>query len=111
MRLALVVAASLAAGTAFAQQAPGEALFKKANCQVCHGAERKGGGLAPPLLELRKNWTAEKLAQYLGDPYKVSKGDARLEELEQRYPAVMPPYGAPEADRKALAAWLLESGK
>jgi cytochrome c2 len=111
MKLAIVVAATLAAGSALAQQAPGETLFKKANCQVCHGAERKGSTLAPPLLGLSKSWDADRLAAYLADPYKVSKGDARLEELEKKFPAVMPPYGAPEGDRKALAAWLLEAGK
>lgn len=111
MKLALVVAAALAAGAACAQQATGEALFKKANCQVCHGAERKGSTLAPPLLGLSKRWEADRLAAYLADPYKVSRGDARLEELEKRFPAVMPPYGAPDADRKVLAAWLLEAGK
>lgn len=111
MKLAIVVAAVLAAGAVSAQQATGEALYRKANCQVCHGAERKGSTLAPPLLGLAKSWDTDRLAAYLADPYKVSKGDARLEELEKKFPAVMPPYGAPEADRKALAGWLIEAGK
>jgi mono/diheme cytochrome c family protein len=50
MRIALVLAASLCAGAAFAQDAPkgsaerGKKLFAELNCYSCHGTHAQGGG-------------------------------------------------------------------
>ncbi len=50
MRIALVLAASLCAGAAFAQDAPkgsaerGKKLFAELNCISCHGTHAQGGG-------------------------------------------------------------------
>jgi len=50
MRVALVLAASLCAGAAFAQDAPkgsverGKKLFAELNCISCHGTHAQGGG-------------------------------------------------------------------
>jgi len=50
MRIALVLAASLCAGAAFAQDAPkgsaerGKKLFTELNCYSCHGTHGQGGG-------------------------------------------------------------------
>lgn len=50
MRIALVLAASLCAGAAFAQDAPkgaserGKKLFTELNCISCHGTHAQGGG-------------------------------------------------------------------
>jgi mono/diheme cytochrome c family protein len=50
MRIALVLAASLCAGAAFAQDAPkgsaerGKKLFVELNCNSCHGTHGQGGG-------------------------------------------------------------------
>ena len=111
MRLGLVAGSLLACGAAVAPQASGETLFRKANCHTCHGVERKGNAVAPPLLDLGRSWDADRLAAYLRDPFAASKGDPRLQELQKRFPAVMPPYGGSETDRRVLAAWLLEAGR
>lgn len=89
--------------------AAGAALYEKGLCNVCHGDDRKGNENAPPLLGLRANWDEERLAAYLKDPAKTRAADPRVAALAKRYTTMeMPPWEAPEAERRALAAWLLE---
>jgi cytochrome c553 len=113
-------AAALAAIPIFAQAprgkptpaeraALGAALYEKGLCNVCHGDDRKGNENAPPLLGLRANWDEERLAAYLKDPAKARANDPRVAKLAERYPTIeMPPWEAPESERRGLAAWLLE---
>lgn len=87
----------------------GAALYEKGLCNVCHGDDRKGNENAPPLLGLRANWDEERLAEYFKDPAKTRAADPRVAALAERYATIeMPPWEAPESERRALAAWLLE---
>lgn len=87
----------------------GAALYGKGLCNVCHGDDRKGNENAPPLLGLKEHWDEERLAAYLKDPAKARANDPRLSNLAERYATMeMPPWEAPESERRALAAWLLE---
>jgi mono/diheme cytochrome c family protein len=118
--LAAAALASLAAFAVLAQAprgkptpaertAVGAALYEKGLCNVCHGDDRKGNENAPPLLGLRANWDEERLAAYLKDPAKTRSTDPRVAALAERYATMeMPPWEAPESERRALAAWLLE---
>ena len=85
-----------------------ESLYRSWGCSICHGTDRRGGKNAPPLTKLDSSWSAETLADYLKDPARWRESDARIRKLVQRYPKLtMPPSDHPEAERRALAAWLL----
>lgn len=109
LSVAAIAGALLLAGPSVAQ-APlrGEGLYKKGLCAVCHGEDRKGTKNAPALLDLKRHWKADALADYLADPAKARAEDPRLAELAKRYPTlVMPPWKATESERRILAEWLL----
>jgi quinoprotein glucose dehydrogenase len=46
-------------------QMTGENIYK-ANCQMCHGADRKGSGLAPSLTEVTSRLSADEIKQLVG---------------------------------------------
>lgn len=88
--------------------ATGPLLYEKGLCNVCHGDDRRGNENAPTLDNLGRNWDEESLAGYLKDPAKARATNPRIRELAERYGSLeMPPWSAPEAERRALAAWLL----
>ncbi len=88
----------------------GAAFYEEWGCGLCHGEQREGGELAPPLPALGQRWTEDAMTEYLLDPAAARDGNARLGELDQRYPdAEMPGFDFPEEDRRALAAWLLHT--
>ena len=56
-----------------------------------------------------QDWTALALAEYLRDPEASIESNPRLKSISGRYQgAQMPPFDYPLADRKALAAWLID---
>ena len=64
------------------------------------------GGDAPPPKETE--WDVETLAGYLLEPERFRAENPRIRELQGFYPeATMPEFDYPEAERRALAAWLL----
>jgi mono/diheme cytochrome c family protein len=85
-----------------------ESLYASWGCAICHGSDRRGGKNAPSLAKLDSSWSVETLADYLKDPARWRASDARIGKLARRYPKLtMPPTDRPEADRRAVAAWLL----
>src|SRR5262245_14302313 len=86
----------------------GQGLYDRGLCPVCHGPDRKGTKSAPPLLELSGSWTAESPAAYLKSPAAMLETVPRLRDLKKKYPSLtMPAYEKSDADRIALASWLL----
>jgi cytochrome c2 len=63
--------------------------------------------MAPPLTELEQHWDRAGLAAYLENPRAHIEKDARLAALKQRYGTEMPALTLPEADRLAVADYLL----
>jgi cytochrome c553 len=89
--------------------AAAEALFRDWACGICHGDDRLGTEMAPPLIGLAEHWTVASLAEYLLDPQAVQERDPRLKAMQREYPGmIMPSYDHPEDERRALATWLLQ---
>jgi cytochrome c553 len=98
-----------AGGRAAAAAQVGPALYEKGLCNVCHGDDRKGNENAPPLVNLKENWDEDSLTAYLKDPARVRAANPRMAKLAETYDTLeMPPWEAPEPERRALAAWLLQ---
>ena len=109
---ALALAAALAAcSPAASPNEPGSQrgseLYATMGCLACHGASGAGGSMAPPLTELEQHWDRAGLAAYLENPRAHIEKDARLAALKQRYGTEMPALTLPEADRLAVADYLL----
>jgi mono/diheme cytochrome c family protein len=85
----------------------GSEIYATMGCLVCHGANGAGSTTAPPLTDLAQHWDRAGLAAYLEDPRSYIEKDARLAALKQRFGTEMPALGLPEADRLALADYLL----
>jgi len=87
---------------------PGRKIFVSQNCGLCHGADARGGDAAPALRNLRAEYTAGKLIEYLRDPAEYILRDPRLSARQEMYPASMPRYGHLGDDQlNALALYLL----
>jgi mono/diheme cytochrome c family protein len=99
--------APAAASGAGEDGARGRALFASWNCDACHGESRQGTPFGPPLRGLRAHWDEGTLAAFLADPEAERRRDGRLAASVARFPAPMPPFPRPEAERRAIAAWLL----
>lgn len=111
--LAIVLAAGAAAcGTSTdAGREPildAPAAYHKRTCYRCHGRDREGTEIGPPLHGLAEHWDVDRLAAYIADPESFRKDDPRLEQLVDDYRGkVMKGYKLAESERKALATWLL----
>ncbi len=88
--------------------AAGQALYVKANCAMCHGDDRAGKALGPPLLALQQHWTADKMVAYFQDPQGYAANDARLAEQKKQFSMKMPPPSLSADELQILAQWLLE---
>ncbi len=83
-------------------------LYRQARCDRCHGADRQGSAMAPPLLQLGQFWSEDGLTAYLADPTGSEENAARLETLTARYRLVMPSFKVlSEEERRALAQYLI----
>ena len=81
-------------GSAVSAQADGTgpmALITKTGCVTCHGADLKGGNMAPGLYNLTKYWERDGLINYLRNPSSYS-GDDRFKEYKEQYNVIMPAY-------------------
>lgn len=85
------------------------AAYAQAKCNGCHGAEGGGGMLGPTLQGIADYWTAEELAEFIGNPAPFVDERPRLREmLEIDYKMPMTPNATlTEAERRALAEWVL----
>jgi mono/diheme cytochrome c family protein len=88
-------------------RAAGKRLFASQGCMACHMTRGEGSMMGPPLRGLAANWTREKLASYMADPEGYSSNDERLKSIKARFKTPMAPVKAPEADRLALADYVL----
>lgn len=83
--------------------------YTQAKCNGCHGAEGGGGMLGPTLQGIAEHWTAQELAEFIGDPAPFVSERPRLREmLELDYKMPMTANASLTADeRRALAEWVL----
>jgi cytochrome c553 len=86
----------------------GAEVYKSASCSMCHGAERAGTDMAPPLVKLSEYWVPETLERYLLDPEGYAATDERLRDQAKQYSMKMPPWSESEEEMAALINWLLE---
>ena len=63
--------------------------------------------LAPPIRGLGQHWKPDDLAEFLKEPKAWLEKDARLAETARTYRSPMPPTFGTDAERLALAQWLL----
>ena len=85
-----------------------ETIYAEQDCAMCHGEDRAGTELAPPLRELGTYWDADKLVRYLEDPLAFQEEEPSFREKREQYELEMPAYGhVPVEQRRALATWLL----
>lgn len=103
----LVAAACSKGGPGDSKSAPGEKLYFEKGCTACHGARGEGTFMGPQLRQLGAHWKRDDLARFLLDPSPAARADARLSELMKRYRMPMAPIAASEAERLAIADWVL----
>jgi mono/diheme cytochrome c family protein len=110
--LVVVVAAVAACGRSVvvdpATREAGAKVYRSESCAGCHGEERGGGRLAPPLRRLARHWDEEELVRFLRDPTAFAADDGRIREMAARFPSKMPPAGTSDPEKlRALALFLL----
>jgi mono/diheme cytochrome c family protein len=84
-----------------------EKLYRSKNCITCHGQDLGGTMLAPSIRGLGVHWKPDDLAAFLKEPKAWLEKDARLAETARAYRSPMPPTFGTDAERLALAQWLL----
>lgn len=89
------------------KSASGERLYFEKGCTACHGARGEGTFMGPALRQLGAHWKREELGRFLLDPGALARTDPRLSELLKRYRTPMAPIAASEAERLAIADWVL----
>jgi cytochrome c2 len=86
----------------------GRQIFLALSCPTCHGHDRSGTNIGPPILKLRNHWTEERLVQFLRDPASFKQADTRLRQISERYRTDMPSAILGDNTKlKALVAFLL----
>jgi mono/diheme cytochrome c family protein len=98
----------LAAAEADNSSKSGSELYTASNCALCHGADRNGSALGPPLRKLKANWTAEEMVKFFKDPSNYAANNPRLAADKGKYSVPMQPLRIADADQLRLAQWLLE---
>ena len=103
MKITLVICAAAAAVTIMAARdaAANEELAKKHNCLACHAVDKKVVG--PGFKEIAKKYAADKGAA------KTLEGKVKAGSTGVWGPVPMPPNNIPDADNKALVAWILST--
>jgi mono/diheme cytochrome c family protein len=87
---------------------PGRQVYEVKNCTRCHGADAEGGTSAPSLRNIGSHLTKAQIVEFLKDPARYMKTDARLAEQASRFPTKMPAYPYMEqTDLELLADYLL----
>lgn len=96
------------AGPQDSNNPPGRNLFIGELCASCHGFERQGSWMGPPLLELGEHWDRQALADFVRQPSVFVKKDQRIRDLARRFPASMTGNARlGDGDLLLLADWLL----
>jgi len=87
----------------------GRKVYGEEGCAACHGADRRGAAMGPPLERLSRHWDEPSLERFLLAPDEVIAASARLRRLDGRYPADMPAVFTRDDERvRALVAFLLD---
>ena len=92
-----------------ASPARGAGVYVAEGCGLCHGDDRAGTEIGPPLTGLADHWQTENLAAFLRDPAPMLASDPRLQEMAPNFETEMP--GVSEADDagvRDLVAFLLQ---
>lgn len=86
----------------------GPELFSDARCGSCHGGDRSGSWMGPPLEGLGAHWDVEGLARYLRDPLPVIEATPRLSKMRRKFPSTMRSFNElTKEERTKIARWLL----
>jgi cytochrome c2 len=86
----------------------GRLIYLAQPCPTCHGHNRRGTNIGPPIRGLRRHWTARRLAAFLHDPASFKQTDPRLRTISEHYRTDMPsPILRDEKRADALIAYLL----
>ena len=101
MKIAVVVSAAVVgiAFTAASDVAANEALAQKHNCLACHATDKKVVG--PSYKEIAQKYAGDEAAS------KTLEGKVKDGSTGVWGPIPMPPNKIPDADNKALVAWIL----
>ncbi len=90
------------------EQSAGRRAFLSRACPDCHGTQRQGTQLGPPLINVSSHWDEASLVKFLRDPGSFVRSDERLRRLSDSYPADMPGLpGASDEVLDSLAEYLL----
>ena len=67
-------------------------MIVRLGCNGCHGGDLAGTSKAPPLVNIKENWSKDKLINYLRNPESFMDSD-RFKAYRQKYPgAIMPSF-------------------
>ena len=91
-----------------ATPSPGRLVFLSEPCPTCHGRDRMGTNLGPPIANLSNRWDEDKLTRFLHAPAAAKRADPRLRQIAERYRSDMPAlFSADEGRVRALVRYLL----
>ena len=65
-------------------------MMTRIGCTGCHGPDLAGTNQAPALIDIKENWSKDKLINYLRNPQSYMDSD-RFKVYRQRYPGAMMP--------------------
>lgn len=85
----------------------GRKIYSSLNCALCHGPRGEGTSAGPPLMNLHRFWSMDRLMGFLENPSSYSD-DPRLQRLRKKYqPIRMPAFSLEEKNLENLVLFLL----
>lgn len=86
----------------------GPATYRARTCYRCHGSDRSGTEIGPPLRSLASHWDEGSLVRYISDPAPFPERDPRIRDLVRQYHGkLMKGFPMPPEEARTLARWLL----
>ncbi|HVN76379.1 MAG TPA: c-type cytochrome [Thermoanaerobaculaceae bacterium] len=86
----------------------GRLVFLAEPCPTCHGRDRMGTNVGPPIADLRGRWDESTLTRFLRAPAAFKQADPRLRQISERYRSDMPAFfSADERRTRSLVHYLL----
>lgn len=85
----------------------GQALYFSKGCVACHGSNGEGSFMGPSLAGATTHWTRDELVRFLADPPAYTAQNQRLKRISLDFRAPMKFVPANEAERLALADFVL----
>ena len=65
-------------------------MMARLGCMGCHGGDLSGTVKAPPLINIKENWSKDKLINYLRNPESFMDGN-RFKTFKEKYPGTIMP--------------------